>query len=76
MLGKTKLRHMDVGRIKLVALLQSHLAAVIAITRPRNSILDEFLLLPSCDGCDRRHPKKKKSEICPSQKVGHFKAPC
>ena len=44
MLGKTKLRHMDVGRIKLVALLQSHLAAVIAITRPRNSILDEFLL--------------------------------
>ena len=56
MLGKTKLRHMDVGRIKLVALLQSHLAAVIAITRPRNSILDEFLLLPSCDGCDRRHP--------------------
>ena len=56
MLGKTKLRHMDVGRIKLVALFQSHLAAVIAITRPRNSILDEFLLLPSCDGCDRRHP--------------------
>ena len=56
MLGKTKLRHMDVGRLKLVALLQSHMAAGIATTRPRNSILDEFLLLPSCGGCDRRHP--------------------
>ena len=53
MLGKTKLRHMDVGRLKLVALLQSHLAAGIATTRPRNSILDGFLLLPSCGGCDR-----------------------
>ena len=44
MLGKTKLRHMDVGRLKLVVLLQSHLAAGITTTRPRNSILDEFLL--------------------------------
>ena len=35
---------MDVSHLKLVALLQSHLVAVIAITRPRNSILDEFLL--------------------------------
>ena len=44
MLGKTKLRHMDVGHLKLVALLQSHLAAGIATTRPRNSILVKFLL--------------------------------
>ena len=61
--AKTKLRHMDVGRIKWVALLQSHLAAVNAITRTRNSILDEFLLLPSCDGCDRHHPYGYKLQI-------------
>ena len=53
--GKTKLRHMDVGRLKLVALFQSHLVAGIATTRQRNYIWDEFLLLPSCGGCDRRH---------------------
>ena len=35
---------MNIGRISLVALFQSHLETDIATTRPRNSILDKFLL--------------------------------
>ena len=53
---KTKLHHMNIGRIKLVALFLLHLAADTATTRPRNSILDKFLLLPSSGGCVRSHP--------------------
>ena len=44
---KDKLHNMHISCIKVVAQFQSHLAADIATTRPRNSTLGKFLLLSS-----------------------------